>query len=398
MSIEKASTLKLKTRGYKLRFYPTRVQRKLAAQGFGTKRFIYNWALHEKSSQWKNEQHSLSFNDLSKQMTLLKKDIDFSWLKNVPSSILVQSLKDLEMAYKNFFNKKLAARFPTKKKKRHAQSFRMQLDQRHIHQYFSNVKGEEFLNIPGFGKLNVKFSRTIIGIPKTLTISQNSAGEYYVALSCKEEITEKTQTNRSVGVDLGIKDVAVDSEGSRYGNPKFYHKAQKKLAKHQRRFAKMKKGGSRWTKKRITIAKLQDRTMRCRKDFLHSISNTLINENQVIVLENLNVKGMMKNRKLAKALADSSLGELKRQLEYKAQWLGREILQVGRWFPSSQLCSTENCDYQNKDLSLSDRTWQCPCCNTTHDRDINAAKNILIEGLNKYREMHGALPAGLSAG
>jgi len=386
-----------KTRGYKLRFYPTRVQRKKLTNMFGASRHVYTWALKEKSTAWSERQESLSINALSKQLTQLKKT-EKIWLKEISASIVSQSLRDLKTAYKNFFDPSHPAKYPTEKRRSHAQSCRMQLDHRHIAKYFSGVKAQEFFNVPGLGQLNVKFCRDIVRTPKMITFKMTSAGEYYVSFNCIEEIATKPQSNRSVGVDLGIKDIAKDSNGHAYGNPTYYHKFSKKLAKAQRRLAKMQKFSNRWKKQRKKIALLHDRVARSRSDFLHGISNALIDENQVIVLEDLNVKGMMQNRKLARSLSDAALGELTRQVKYKAQWFGREFLQVSRWFPSSQLCSTQGCDYRHTSLKLSDRQWTCPSCKTQHDRDENAAKNILIEGLRTYRELHGSLPAGLASG
>ena len=347
-------------KAFKYRIYPTKPQKELIAKHIGSSRFVYNLALETKNSAYISNKHNYSPFDLIKQLPELKKEC--TWLKEVNSQTLQQSIQNMDIAFKKFFK---GAGFPKFKSKRDRQSFSIP----------QNVIVENNLLIVPKFKEGIKMSlhRPTQGIIKSATVSVTPTGKYFVSILCdtKEDMLIKATINEktTIGIDLGIKDFAITSDGEVFDNPKFLRKAQNKLKYVQRKYSKHK--GKR-TKQRL--AKLHEDVVNKRKDFLHKVSTKLIRENQTIALETLAVKNMIKNHNLAQAINDVSWSTFVSMLEYKADWYGKNILRIGQFSPSSKTCS--NCGTINKELTLKDREWTCGSCNTLHDRDVNASINI----------------------
>jgi len=346
---------------FKYRIFPSEPQKELIAKHIGSSRFVYNLALETKNTAYLGSKHNYSAFDLVKQLPELKKECE--WLKEVNSQSLQQSIQNMDITFKKFFK---GAGFPKfKSKHRGKQSFSIP----------QNVIVENsLLIIPKFKEgIKIKLHRPTKGNIKSATISVTPTGKYFVSILCdtKEELPSKAPITESttIGIDLGIKDFAITSEGEVFENPKYLRKAQSKLKYVQRKYSKHK--GKRTKKK---LAKLHEDVVNKRKDFLHKLSTKLIRENQTICLETLAVKNMVKNHNLAQAISDVSWSTFVTMLEYKADWYGKNILRIGQFAPSSKTCS--NCGAINKELTLKDREWTCSNCSTVLDRDVNAACNI----------------------
>ncbi|BCN26790.1 RNA-guided endonuclease TnpB family protein [Vibrio alfacsensis] len=358
-------------RAYKYRFYPNNEQARLLAHTFGCVRFAFNNALAFSKEQY--EQGNKTYlADWSKQLTALKKQSEFSWLKSVSSVALQQSLSHLDKAFKSFFESGFG--YPRFKSKRNKQSacfmanaFKWDADKQAL--TLAKMKSP----------LNIKWSRPFHGTPSSCYVSKTPTGKYFISILVEEEVAALPNLNKSVGVDVGIKSLAVCSDGLVFKNPKSTKKYERKLAKAQRKLSKKTKGSNNFNKQRIIVAKIHEKIANCRVDFTHKMTTKLINENQVICTESLRVKNMVKNKKLAKAISDANFGEIVRQLEYKAAWYGRTVSKIDQWFPSSKLCACCGAVYQGK-WSLAIREWRCDC-GSVNDRDLNAANNIHIEGL-----------------
>jgi putative transposase len=348
-------------KGLKYRLYPTNSQKELIAKHIGSSRFVYNLALETKNTAYLGYKHNFSPFDLIKQLPELKKECE--WLKEVNSQSLQQSIQNMDIAFKKFFK---GAGFPKfKSKHRGKQSFSIP----------QNVIVENnLLIIPKFKEgINIVLHREIKGTIKSATISVTPTGKYFVSIlvDTNTEIPTKAPIteNATIGIDLGIKDFAITSEGEVFENPKNLRKAQSKLKYVQRKYSKNK--GKR-TKHRLAL--LHEKVVNKRKDFLHKTSTKLIRENQTICLEDLAVSNMVRNHNLAQAISDVSWSTFVTMLEYKADWYGKNILRIGRFAPSSKTCNC--CGHINKELTLKDRSWTCPKCNSVLDRDVNASINI----------------------
>ena len=357
-------------RAYQFRFYPDPQQETLLAQTFGCVRFVYNSILRYRTDAYYQSQQKVGYIGANARLTAIKQTPELAFLNDVSSAPLQQCLRNQQAAFKNFFEGR--AKYPTFKSKKHRQSAEF------TYRAFTFKSGE--LKLAKCDKpLAIKWSQPLPSDPTTVTVSKDQAGRYFVSCLCEFDPTLLPVTDKKVGIDVGIKDLFVTSDGFKSGNPRHTAKYAAKLAKYQRRLAKKTLGSKNRLKAKRKVARVHAKISDCRLDNLHKLSHRLVNENQVICAENLAVKNMIKNPTLAKAIADASWGEFTRQLEYKAGWNGRTYVEIGRFFPSSKRCSC--CGFVKDKLPLDVRSWECPECKAVHDRDINAAKNVLAAGL-----------------
>lgn len=358
----------------KVQIYPRESDIELLAKHFGVRRFIFNKFLEIRQKEYLVNKVSIGYNACSALVTEMKKQPEYEWLNEVNSQSIQAALKDLDGAYDKFFRK--ISKFPKFKSKHNSrQSFKVP--------QFAKIDWEaKTLKIPKFKtpfKFRGKYSGELIKI-NSVTISKNASGKYFASIQGEFEIPEKESTGEIIGVDLGIKSLLIDSNGTEIKNERFLKKALKKIKYEQRQLSKKKKGSNSRNKQRKVLAKQYQKVTDQRNNYLHQVSTKLINDNQVIVLEDIAVKNMVKNHKLAQAISDVSWGSLVSMLKYKAMWYNRQVIQIDRFYPSSKTCS--NCYHLMSSMDLSIREWVCPSCGTHHDRDVNAAKNILRQGLN----------------
>jgi len=365
-------------KAFKYRIYPNKKQELQLAKTFGSCRFVYNYYLNKRIELYKLDKQSINYNACSAYLTKLK--IELIWLKEIDKFALQNSLKDLDRAYQNFFKEikkgNTEQGFPKfKSKHSHDYSYKTTFTNNNI-----EIKGNK-IKLPKLGLVNMVLSQDIEGRILNCTISKTPSNKYFISICCTDVEMELLRENKNhIGIDLGLKEFAITSIGEKFENPKCLSKLEKKLKQEQRRLSAKKKGSKNWRKQRIKLNITHEKIANQRTDFLQKLSTKLINENQIICLEDLQVKNMVKNHCLAKAISDVSWSEFVRQLDYKSKWYGRTIVKIDKWFPSSQLCN--ECRYKNPEVkNQAVREWICPCCGAFHDRDINAGINIKNEGL-----------------
>lgn len=368
----------------KIRIYPNSVQKDFISKQLGCCRLIYNKLLDYKKTQYKEYKQNTSLSQLGKYLTNLKKQDEYLFLNDVYAMCLAQTMQDLLKAYDNFF--KLHKGYPKfKSKKDTKQSCRFT---NLIFRGKKKINGNRITLIKQLTNILFKCSRKeeiyLNHNEKyihSVTLTKTSTNKYYLSILIDYNIIQKEKLDTVIGLDLGIKDFIVDSNRNRYENRHFYKNQEKKLKKLQHQLSKKQKGSNNRNKLKIKLAKVHEKISNQRNTYLHQITSKLVNENQIICIEDLNVKGMMSNHKLAKSIQELSLYEFRRQLEYKCRWYGRQLIIIDRFYPSSKTC--HNCGYIYKDLKLSEREWICPHCGKEIDRDYNASLNILDNGLKQ---------------
>lgn len=356
-------------RAYKLRIYPNNKQIELLNQTFGCVRYIYNYFLNRKISFYKENNIGLTYNECSRELTQLKQENE--WLKTPDKCALQNALKNLDAAYQNFFNKRVS--FPKfKSRKSYKDSYKTNCNLK-----FKN----NAIRIPKVGWIKIRGYKEISGRILSITISKTKSNKFFASICVIDfEPKQFEKTNQNAGIDLGLKDFAILNTGIKIDNPRFFKEAQKKLAKMQRKLSKKVFKSNNYFKYKIKVAAFQEKIKNQRLDFLHKLSIRLVKEYDIICIETLKVRNMMKNHKLAKSFQDTASSEFVSLLEYKARWYGKVISKIDTFYPSSQLCS--DCGFRNKQAkSLEIREWTCPKCGEHHDRDVNATINILNEGL-----------------
>ena len=354
-------------KAFKFRIYPNQQQEQFLAQSFGCARFVFNYFLRQRIDFYAENSKGLTYFNNAAALTQLKKLPEFEWLNNVNSQSLQQALRNLDVAYHNFFNKK--AKFPKFKKKRNTQSFS-------VPQHFSIH--DNMLDIPKCKGIKITLHRNMDGDMKSITISGTPSGKYFASILCEVDIPKPIYSGNEIGLDYGIKAFVTTSEGEIIESPKYLRINEPKLKRLQKRVSRKVKGSNNRRKAIKRLASQHEKVSNQRQDFLHKTSRQLVSENQAIYIESLAISNMIRNHCLAKSISDSGWNTFVNMLKYKGSWYGCRIIEIDRWFPSSKRCHV--CGYINENLTLKDRNWLCPECNTDHDRDVNAAINILTFG------------------
>lgn len=359
-------------RAYRYRIYPTAEQATVLARTFGCARYVYNWALRLRTDAYYQRGERLDYHAASAALTTLKQHADTAWLSEVSSVPLQQALRHLDKAFRNFFAGR--AKYPTFHTKHGKQAATYASSA-----YRWDAQARTLTLAKMDAPLRIRWSRAFTGSPTTITITRDRAGRYFVSFLVEEEIATLPVINAMVGVDVGLKDVAVLSTGETLANPHHLQRSERRLKRAQQNLSRKQNGSKNREKARRKVARIHAQIADQRNDGLHKLTTRIIRENQVVCVESLAVKNMVRNHTLAKAISDAGWGELVRQLEYKAKWYGRTLVKIDRWYPSSKRC--HDCGHVLETLALSTRSWTCPYCGVTHDRDINAARNILAVGL-----------------
>jgi len=377
---------------HRYRFYPTSAQATYLAQTFGCVRVVYNKALEERERAYAETGKSLNYNATSALLTQWKRQPEYSWLRDVSCVPLQQTLRHLNTAYERFFTGQ--AKHPRFKSKNHKQSaeftksgFRLVAD---------NVVGKPRIYLPKQTEpLRIRWSRPLpVGSlpydPTTITISKDAAGRYFISFSIKIEPVAFPKTGRSVGLDLGLTHALITSHGQKFDNPRYYRSSIARLRREQKALSRKQPRSNNRRKQRRKVARLHARIADMRRDWSHKLTTDLVRRYDLIAIESLNVKGMVKNHNLAQAISDVSWGEIKRQLRYKALWYGKQFVEISQWEPTSKTCST--CGQKRHSLTLSVRDWVCDGCGAVHDRDVNAAVNVQAAGLAVLASGDGGRP------
>jgi putative transposase len=370
-------------KAFKYRFFPTASQSAQLARTFGCARYVWNWGLERRTTAWQQEKKSLNYHATAKMLTELKKEAERNFLGEVSSVVLQQTLRNLETAFTNFFEKR--AEYPKFKTRKSRQSARYATSAfTHREGRITLAKQDE--------PLNISWSCPLPADAKLLnvTISRDSAARYFISILVETDVKPWKKVQAQVGIDVGIKTLATTSKGEILENPQPLVRRERRLSKLQRRLSRKLKGSNNRLKAKLKVANLHATVSDTRRDAIQKFTTKIIRENQAIFVEGLNVAGMMQNHCLAKHLGDAAFAEIFRELEYKAGWYGRTYLPIERFFPSSKLCSS--CGHLRSELSLSVREWDCPKCKAHHDRDANAAKNIKVAGLNLLKTMGSDAP------
>jgi len=364
-------------RAYRYRFYPTPEQESLLRRTVGCCRFVYNRALALRQEAWTQRQKKLTGYDLMKKITEWKKDPETEWLKEVSNVPLQQAVNDLEVAYQNFFAKR--AKYPSFKRKSSGGACRFT-------EYGFRINNGEVWLAKTKSPLDIRWSRPLPeGAPtKQCTVRLTPSGKWFISFLCNVEIEKLPPVAKSVGLDMGLTALVTTSDGEKVTNPKTARKYRRKMASAQRHLARKQKGSKRWLRAKRKVARIHEKISETRKDQLHKLTTRLVRENQAIVVEDLSVRNMVRNHRLAGSISDASWSMLRSMLEYKCNWYGRELRVVDRWFPSSKTCSA--CGHVAEKLPLNVREWRCPKCGAHHGRDINAAINILSAGTVDYTD------------
>lgn len=364
-------------RAYKIRVYPNAEQRALLDRWFGAARWVWNHALERRSKAYRRRGESLSGAvDVSRALTALKKTTRYGWLREIPVTVLTQKLRDQDAAFKNFFEGR--AKYPRFRKRGHAESVRLQLDQRQ--QARAARWNAQLIDVPGLGRLRYRGKHHPAQMPKMVTVRRDAAGRYFASFMLRVEPERvKPARRHALGIDLGLSRLATFSDGTWVENPRHLRAASRRLRRAQRALSRKAKGSGRWRRQRQKVARLHSRVKDTRADTLHKLTRRLVDENQVLCVESLCVKGLARSA-LAGSVHDAAWGELLRQLAYKARWAGRQLVAIDRWEPTTRRCAA--CGHIGETLSLSVRRWTCERCGTDHDRDVNAAINICEAGLS----------------
>jgi len=362
---------------YKFRLYPNSEQIKFLNQEIGNARFVYNYFLARAINLYKNENVKFNYNKLSKELTEIKKKFDFLNLSN--SQTLQQSLKNLQKAFKNFFEKRSG--FPKFKKKKESNSIIIPITNKNVkilelNRKFSLIKIPKLKSLLKFRK-----HRDILGRIISVRITKTSSGKFYLNILTERQISHLPKTGKKVGIDLGLNHFCILSDGIKIINPRQYRKKLKRLKRLQRSLSRKKKGSSNYKKAKAKLSKFHEKIVNLRNDFLHKLSKSIVKKYDFIAVEDLSIKNMIKNKYLSLSIADASWSKFLNFLEYKSNWYGKKFIKIHKFFPSSKTCS--NCGSVKSELKLSERIFRCPECKFEIDRDLNAAINILIEGLRQ---------------